>query len=84
MEEVMKERQQMARGNDVGKQEESFVCSECGSDVPASAGRCPQCGESFEEDTQGAEKGKYECSECGATVDEGARSCWNCGKEFEE
>jgi len=43
MEEVMKERQQMARGNDVGKQEESFVCSECGSDVPASAGRCPQC-----------------------------------------
>jgi len=84
MEEVMKERQQMAQGNDVGKQEESFVCSECGSDVPASAGRCPQCGESFEEDTQGAEKGKYECSECGATVDEGARSCWNCGKEFEE
>lgn len=28
--------------------EEIFVCSECGSDVPASAKFCPNCGEPFE------------------------------------
>jgi len=26
----------------------SFVCSECGADVPANATRCPNCGEKFE------------------------------------
>ena len=28
--------------------EGTFVCSECGADVPASATRCPKCGEKFE------------------------------------
>lgn len=32
--------------------EEIFVCSECGSDVPASAKFCPNCGEPFEEDEE--------------------------------
>jgi hypothetical protein len=36
--------------------EETFVCSECGADVQASAKFCPQCGESFEDDDEGAEK----------------------------
>jgi ribosomal protein L40E len=72
--------------------EEKFVCSECGADVPASADKCPQCGERFDdakgaEDAkpQTAEKGKDEfvCTDCGAKVDESAKTCWNCGKEFE-
>jgi hypothetical protein len=36
--------------------EETFVCSECGADVQASAKFCPQCGESFEDDDEDAEK----------------------------
>jgi hypothetical protein len=36
--------------------EETFVCSECGADVQASAKFCPQCGESFEEDDEDAGK----------------------------
>jgi hypothetical protein len=36
--------------------EETFVCSECGADVQASAKFCPQCGESFEDDDGDAEK----------------------------
>ena len=85
MEEVMRQRQQL-QGTAVGSPEtvEKFVCSECGADVPANAQRCPQCGESFEDEPQSGGKEKFECSECGATVDEGATSCWKCGKEFEE
>ena len=30
------------------EKEDSFVCSECGSDVPADATVCPKCGEKFE------------------------------------
>lgn len=36
--------------------EETFVCSECGADVQASAKFCPQCGEPFEDDDEDAEK----------------------------
>jgi hypothetical protein len=36
--------------------EDTFVCSECGADVQASAKFCPQCGESFEDDDEDAEK----------------------------
>jgi ribosomal protein L40E len=32
----------------MGKEEDSFVCSECGADVPADAQVCPRCGEKFE------------------------------------
>jgi hypothetical protein len=28
--------------------EGTFVCSECGADVPAAATKCPKCGEKFE------------------------------------
>lgn len=88
MEEVMRERQQLSQPPAGTSPEtmEKFVCSECGADVPSTASRCPQCGESFddEEVTPRDGKAKFECSECGATVDEGAQSCWKCGKEFEE
>jgi ribosomal protein L40E len=32
----------------MGKVDEGFVCSECGSDVPADATVCPKCGEKFD------------------------------------
>jgi len=32
----------------MGKEEETFVCSECGADVPAEATSCPKCGEKFD------------------------------------
>lgn len=32
----------------MGLDEETFVCSECGADVPADATVCPKCGEKFE------------------------------------
>jgi ribosomal protein L40E len=32
----------------MGKDDESFVCSECGADVPADAAVCPKCGEKFD------------------------------------
>jgi ribosomal protein L40E len=32
----------------MGKEDDSFVCSECGADVPADAQVCPKCGEKFE------------------------------------
>lgn len=70
-----------------GEKEEKFICSECGTEVPASASRCPQCGERFDEDkgpkTSMEKKNEFVCTECGATVDENAKTCWNCGKEFE-
>lgn len=32
----------------MGLEEETFVCSECGADVPADATVCPKCGEKFD------------------------------------
>jgi ribosomal protein L40E len=32
----------------MGKDEDTFVCSECGADVPSDATVCPKCGEKFE------------------------------------
>lgn len=66
--------------------EEKFICSECGAEVPASADRCPQCGERFDEakdEPKRPKKDEFVCTECGAAVDEKARTCWNCGKDFE-
>jgi len=85
MAEAMKQREQAQKpAAPVEGKEEKFVCSECGADVPANAGRCPQCGESFDEEgATKTEKAQFECSECGANVDAGAKRCWNCGKEFE-
>jgi ribosomal protein L40E len=59
-----------------GKTEEKFVCSECGSDVPLDAKKCPQCGEGFEE---GEEK---KCPKCGSVIFETDKKCWNCGVEL--
>jgi DNA-directed RNA polymerase subunit RPC12/RpoP len=56
--------------------------------VPASADRCPQCGERFDDSKDEPKRPKekkdeFVCTECGAAVDEKAKTCWNCGKEFE-
>jgi ribosomal protein L40E len=32
----------------MGKDEDTFVCSECGADVPSDATVCPKCGEKFD------------------------------------
>jgi ribosomal protein L40E len=89
----MKEMQTRQGGGNMppskGGKDEKFVCSECGADVPATADKCPQCGEKFDEEKSEtspvADKGKDEffCTDCGAKVDEDAKKCWNCGKEFE-
>ncbi len=73
------------------KTTEKFVCSECGSEVPANADKCPQCGEKFEEDERSAaaaasaepKSNEFICSDCGKTVKETDTQCWNCGKKFE-
>ena len=74
------------------KTTEKFVCSECGSEVPANADRCPQCGERFEEDEGSAtaataivrpKSSEFICSDCGKTVKEADTQCWNCGKKFD-
>lgn len=41
-----------------GKPKSAFTCSSCGADVGESAAKCPKCGESFEDDDSGGEKGK--------------------------
>jgi len=75
------------------KTTEKFVCSECGSEVPANADKCPQCGEKFEEDERSKavaeqmaqpKSDEFICSDCGKTVKETDTQCWNCGKKFEE
>ena len=73
------------------KTTEKFVCSECGSDVPSNADKCPQCGEKFEEDERSnaavsevkPKSNEFICSDCGKTVKESDTQCWNCGKKFE-
>ncbi len=37
-----------AMGLSEDDEEENFVCSECGADVPGSASKCPVCGEEFD------------------------------------
>jgi DNA-directed RNA polymerase subunit RPC12/RpoP len=81
-------------GRAAPKTTEKFVCSECGSEVPATADKCPQCGEKFEEDSQSTlptsttstepKSNEYICSDCGKTVKETDTQCWNCGKKFED
>ena len=81
-------------GRAAPKTTEKFVCSECGSEVPASADKCPQCGEKFEEDersaaaataaSSGPKSSEFICSDCGKTVKETDTQCWNCGKKFED
>jgi ribosomal protein L40E len=93
-----KKRFESQTGRSIGKAApkttEKFVCSECGSEVPANADKCPQCGERFEEDERSiatatatsTEPNSSEliCSECGKTVKETDTQCWNCGKKFED
>jgi predicted amidophosphoribosyltransferase len=78
--------QQKDSSKSIGSKVEKLVCSECGTEVPADAKVCPQCGEKFEEDEKKPEKattGEMICSECGKTVKETDESCWNCGKKFD-
>lgn len=82
-----------SKGKAAPKTTEKFVCSECGSEVPASADKCPQCGEKFEEDEKSTattsastepKSNEFICSDCGKTVKETDTQCWNCGKKFED
>jgi hypothetical protein len=41
-----------APGAEVEAKEDTFICSECGAEVKASAKYCPNCGEPFEEDDE--------------------------------
>ncbi|OPY31382.1 MAG: Double zinc ribbon [Methanomassiliicoccales archaeon PtaU1.Bin124] len=66
--------------------EEKFVCSECGSDVPADAEKCPQCGERFDdakETAKPATEDVKKCPKCGAAIFDTDKKCWNCGKILE-
>ena len=38
----------LAKAMGLEEEEDSFVCSECGADVPGDAKACPQCGEKFD------------------------------------
>jgi len=38
----------LAKAMGLEKEDETFVCSECGADVPGDATACPKCGEKFE------------------------------------
>ena len=84
-----------AMGLDEGSKD-SFVCSECGADVPADATACPKCGEKFEADKdeerkeeapakpKGAGSGDtFVCSDCGADVPADATECPKCGEKFD-
>jgi ribosomal protein L40E len=68
--------------------DEKFVCSECGSDVPMDADKCPQCGEKFDEEKAVEVKKTSEevnkCPKCGAAIFETDKKCWNCGKVLEK
>jgi len=92
-----KKRFESQSGRSIGKAApkttEKFVCSECGSEVPSSADKCPQCGERFEEDAKSTattsastepKSSEFICSDCGKTVKETDTQCWNCGKKFED
>ena len=69
-------------------EKEKFICSECGADVPAEAGECPQCGEKFDEeqkkDALDAKKvdGELKCPKCNNVVFTTDTKCWNCGQEL--
>ena len=59
-------------GSDVG----TFLCTNCGEQVPSDSANCPFCGASFEGEV-------YECPRCHSEVPEGSTKCPGCGAEFE-
>jgi ribosomal protein L40E len=64
---------------------EKFVCSECGSDVPIDAEKCPQCGERFDEPQKAVTGGEEKkCPKCNAVIFDTDKKCWNCGIELGE
>jgi hypothetical protein len=69
--------------------EEKFVCSECGSEVPANADKCPQCGEPFDDASHEAKVApgtaeERKCPKCNAVIFDTDKKCWNCGRELED
>ncbi|MCE5296815.1 MAG: zinc ribbon domain-containing protein [Euryarchaeota archaeon] len=86
MEDAKKRKEEADRKE--GATDEKFVCSECGSEVPANADKCPQCGERFDDDkkalpepeTKAEEK---KCPKCNAVIFDTDKKCWNCGRELE-
>jgi ribosomal protein L40E len=61
---------------------EKMVCSECGSDVPADAEKCPQCGERFDDAQKNATAEEKKCPKCNAVIFDTDKKCWNCGTEL--
>ncbi|HSV42403.1 MAG TPA: zinc ribbon domain-containing protein, partial [Methanomassiliicoccales archaeon] len=75
VEEAKAKKAASTRKGEDGVTEEKFVCSECGADVPIDASKCPQCGDSFEE-----EKKDEKCPQCGTVIFPTDKKCWNCGR----
>ncbi|QLH75282.1 MAG: zinc ribbon domain-containing protein [Methanomassiliicoccales archaeon] len=68
-----------------GRAEEKFVCSECGAEVPGDASKCPQCGETFDDEPEPKKKADEDmkCPKCNAVIFATDKKCWNCGKELD-
>jgi ribosomal protein L40E len=85
MEEAKKRKAEADRKE--GVTDEKFVCSECGSEVPANADKCPQCGERFDDDKAlpepAAKSEEKKCPKCNAVIFDTDKKCWNCGRELE-
>jgi len=83
MEDAKKRKQEADRAAGT---DEKFVCSECGTEVPANADKCPQCGERFDdkEETPKLEaKEEKKCPKCNAVIFDTDKKCWNCGRDLE-
>lgn len=70
------ESQQISNGAEV-TQERTVKCKNCGTDLPASAKFCFNCGQKVEAPI------KVYCTRCGVLLPAGARFCMNCGAERE-
>lgn len=71
-----KEEQEDKKPQEEEREEGSFLCTNCGEQVPADSPNCPSCGASFEGEV-------YECPRCHSEVPEGSSKCPGCGAEFE-
>jgi len=57
---------------------EGYKCDKCGASVGEADTKCPECGDSFEEEK------KPKCQYCGAEVREGDFLCGKCGRPLKD